>query len=74
MADKSEGHTLAPTYSNYFSILVTSEIVRISFGEAFGTPESAVFHTAVGLSPANARILSETLTKLMQAEQPSEAS
>jgi hypothetical protein len=59
---------IAPIYSNYFTIIATPNIVKISFGEAFGTPESAAFHTAVALSPADAKTLADTLGNFLAAQ------
>jgi hypothetical protein len=51
----------APIFSNYFTISATPAIVRISFGEAFGSPESAIFHAAVALVPQDAEALAQSI-------------
>jgi hypothetical protein len=48
---------VTPTYSNFFVVAATPAILRITFGEAFGSPDTAVFHTAIALSPQDAEAL-----------------
>src|SRR5262245_58692174 len=56
-------------YTNYFTVAVTPQIARISFGEAFGTPESANFHTAVSMLPSDAKALAETILSTLATHQ-----
>jgi hypothetical protein len=58
------GGELPAVYSNWFVVSTGSETVRIAFAEAFGVPESAVFHSAVAMSPANAVALAELILRL----------
>jgi hypothetical protein len=55
------------TYTNYFTVAVSPQIVRIAFGEAFGTPESATFHTAVSMLPSDAKALADTILSTLTA-------
>jgi hypothetical protein len=64
-AERPPGAELAPIYSNHFSIISAPDIVRISFGEVFASPGSAVFHATIALTPADAQQLAKTLSKVM---------
>jgi hypothetical protein len=70
----SDAAKLTPIYSNYFTILVGPDVVRISFGEAFGSPDSANFHVAVALTPGNAKALADTILGVVAAHQSQIAS
>jgi hypothetical protein len=55
-----------PIYCNIFTVIATPNIVRIAFGESFGTPiEAAAFHTAVALAPDDARNLVRSLAGIV---------
>ena len=68
VVERPGGAEVAAIYSNFFVIVASPEIVRLSFGEAFGTAESAIYRTAVALSPANARTLAETILNFVKVE------
>ncbi len=57
-----------PLYSNFFAVAATPAIVRISFGEAFGSPESAIFHAAVVLVPQDAEVLARTILDTIEKD------
>ena len=64
MADPVElpqGAHIPGKYSNYFTVSVGPEVVRIAFAEGFGSAEKSVFHTAVILTMNDARVLAETI-------------
>ena len=58
---KPPGAEISAKYVNYFAVFGNQLMVRISFAEAFGSPESAVFHTAISLVPADALALAQLL-------------
>jgi hypothetical protein len=70
---EDQARKLAPTYVNYFSVTTSPAIIRIAMGEAFGTPESAIYHMTVAMAPADAKALADLLLRLLtelQAQQP----
>jgi len=64
--DLPQGATIPAKYSNYFTVIVAPDIVRLAFGEGFGSPESSVFHTALALTPGNAEALANTILQTIQ--------
>jgi hypothetical protein len=55
-----------PIYCNVFTVISTPHIVRIAFGESFGAPvEASAFHTAVALTPEDARNLVRSLAGIL---------
>src|SRR5689334_13836596 len=67
------GAEVPAKYSNFFVISVSPLMVRLNFAEAFGSPESAVFHTAISLLPADAIALAQTiLNQLSQVPPPAQ--
>jgi hypothetical protein len=61
---------LAAIYSNYFTVIATPGVVKLVFGEAFGSPETAVFHVAVALTPSDAKALADTLLNFLKQAYP----
>jgi hypothetical protein len=57
--------SLSPCYANTFHIIASPAIVRIAFGEAFGSPETAKFHVGVALTPDDARQLVRSLAGIL---------
>lgn len=45
---------ITPRYANICVIVSGPGIVRLSFGESFGSPQPSVFHTAIALLPQDA--------------------
>ena len=56
---------LAPVYCNVFTVVATPGIVRLAFGEAFGSPQFAAYHAAVAMTPDDARQLVRSLAGLL---------
>jgi hypothetical protein len=60
-------------YSNFFVVSVSPAIVRITFGEGFGSPESAVFHTAVSLTQQDATALAQSILDTIERDKRARA-
>lgn len=55
---------LRPSYTNIHAVHAGAEIVRVVLGEGFGPdPQSHVYHTAVVMGRADARLLAESILK-----------
>lgn len=55
-------------YSNFFTVSVTPFAVRITFGEAFGSPGTATFHTAITMHPVDAAQLAQSIINGMEED------
>jgi hypothetical protein len=48
-------------YANVVTVAATSGIVRVTFGEAFGSAESALYRVAVAMVPQDAEIVARSI-------------
>jgi hypothetical protein len=53
-------------YANVVTVAVTPGIVRLTFGEAFGSLESAVFRVAVAMIPQDAEIVERSILDTLE--------
>jgi hypothetical protein len=67
MADdlNASGKNLAPRYANWSHVFAGQDMVRLTFGEGL-TGDDIHYHTAVVLTPANARAMAELLLRLSE--------
>lgn len=55
-------------YANVVTVAVTPGIVRLTFGEAFGSPQSAVFRLAVAMVPQDAELVARSILDTIEAD------
>lgn len=66
------GH-VPSVYSNIVTVAVTPAIVRVTFGEAFGSPQSAVFRVSVAMIPQDAEIVARSILDTIEADRKARA-
>lgn len=55
-------------YANVVTVAATPGIVRVTFGEAFGSAESALYRVAVAMVPQDAEIVARTILDTIEAD------
>jgi hypothetical protein len=61
---------IRPAYANTFTVGSTREVVRLTFGEGFGTEEGSIFHTALIMGRTDAKLLAEGILTMLAKEAP----
>jgi hypothetical protein len=70
VASRPSWGAVRPIYTNTHTVGATKEVVRITFGEGFGTEEGNIFHTAVIMGRQDAEILAKSLLGILAKEIP----
>jgi hypothetical protein len=55
-------------YANVVTVAATPGIVRVTFGEAFGSAESALYRVAVAMVPQDAEIVARSILDTIEAD------
>ncbi|NUJ80968.1 hypothetical protein HUN39_13180 [Methylocystis sp. FS] len=62
------------TFSNFFTVAASPAIVRVSFGEAFGSPETAKYRLAVSMIPEDAEALAKSILDTIEKDKKARSS